>query len=813
MVMFVRSCTGGGGGCTGFDRKPGDAVADFQKRLEGAVPQLGNKTQLGKAKDMEQNKGGMWAKLAAAKAGDPRLAPPKNTYLKASTKNAESRGDRQKPTRPCPTNPPDIQVGQSHAYGRFTPKTLTRGKGVSRVFGATLADVPLFQSTSTGVRPQKGHCFPFPHEDLHNPRGIDDEDNVLREEAEKDYYMLPDNSVANRITKFHNFCKEMPDVMCNYCSITLYPEDLKWVAIEPPGEGALPAACRASAANAHVPGIEGYTARSSRVKDGRQQYAFCSNHASEEGRQEWVFDDVGPVPDVIACLTPPERRATALLRMRCCMFKGGGGVGSGYTILKGAAEYVPADFDGSVGQIAIDSSKTKDIRPEKVNAAVTWLVDNNPLVAKYLTVWDTHKDKLSQPSQKIEDSTIPAGFPTIQCPAGRAGDTPSDIQGPSPDERGEVLRALPVYYDPYTGLAKDREHCMEMLRSVHLFPFGKGGYMRGSHGPQELPAMDHARYVKMRLTQVDKRFRDPSDTYTFAAVDDKTKQQLHRANTRSTTYSNIADAGEGFMQRLDEATRAEREVEDNDAVARVCQKHDIPLHSGKDCAQCSSAARKSSGVQACQRCRHFLSDGLLQCPHCHGPPTKQTRAGEEGKLPMLEGLEKVTQSLPSQIPGGSSYWASRLNELLAMVDSKDVGRPDLFITKTCHEGSDDMKALLNFYGCPHASWPRHQVEITRHWRRNIMEWLNRFVKGNDSVFGNVKDSWFRFEEQGRGSLHVHLLLWVADPVTPDTGPSQSQEPPPSQQTVDENGDTILRCVTTVTFPCISYVNIGFPLHS
>ena len=52
------------------------------------------------------------------------------------------------------------------------------------------------------------------------------------------------------------------------------------------------------------------------------------------------------------------------------MFKGGGGVGSGYTILKGAAEYVPADFDGAVGQIAIDITKTKDIRPEKVNAAV-----------------------------------------------------------------------------------------------------------------------------------------------------------------------------------------------------------------------------------------------------------------------------------------------------------------------------------------------------------------------------------------------------------------------------------------------------------
>ena len=69
---------------------------------------------------------------------------------------------------------------------------------------------------------------------------------------------------------------------------------------------------------------------------------------------------------------------------------------------------------------------------------------------------------------------------------------------------------------------------------------------------------------------------------------------------------------------------------------------------------------------------------------------------------MLEGLEKVTQSLPSQIPGGSSYWGCRLKELLAMVESKDVRRPDLFSTKTCHEGSDDMKALLDYYDCLHA---------------------------------------------------------------------------------------------------------------
>ena len=58
--------------------------------------------------------------------------------------------------------------------------------------------------------------------------------------------------------------------MCNYCSIILYLEDVKWVAFEPEVEGAVPAVCRASAENAHVPGIEGNTARSLRVKNGLQ---------------------------------------------------------------------------------------------------------------------------------------------------------------------------------------------------------------------------------------------------------------------------------------------------------------------------------------------------------------------------------------------------------------------------------------------------------------------------------------------------------------------------------------------------------------
>ena len=80
-------------------------------------------------------------------------------------------------------------------------------------------------------------------------------------EPVKDCFILPDNVTANRITTFHNFCKEIPNIMCNYCSITLYPEEIKWVALESSkSEDGAPHTCRASNTNAHVPETEGYTA-------------------------------------------------------------------------------------------------------------------------------------------------------------------------------------------------------------------------------------------------------------------------------------------------------------------------------------------------------------------------------------------------------------------------------------------------------------------------------------------------------------------------------------------------------------------------
>ena len=113
-----------------------------------------------------------------------------------------------------------------------------------------------------------------------------------------------------------------------------------------------------------------------------------------------------------------------------------------------------------------------------------------------MTVCDTHKDKLSQPSQDQKDNSIPAKFPPNPCPASATGDSNFKNQGlvllsghkrvpethncdpglnkidpggplrlnsegPTPDCHGEVRRAFPVCYDPYTGNTKNAGHCKE----------------------------------------------------------------------------------------------------------------------------------------------------------------------------------------------------------------------------------------------------------------------------------------------------------------------------------------------------------------
>ena len=159
-----------------------------------------------------QPQAGTWANIEAAKAGDLRLPTVTNPCLKTSNHDNTPADDTQRNHTPCPARPPDVRNHLSHSYEKYTTETKTRGNIVSRGFGTTLKDVPLFQGTSEEIRPVQGHRFSWPNEDFYNPRGINDDESL--EHPKKDYSMLPSNTIANRIiTKFHKFCKELPNVM------------------------------------------------------------------------------------------------------------------------------------------------------------------------------------------------------------------------------------------------------------------------------------------------------------------------------------------------------------------------------------------------------------------------------------------------------------------------------------------------------------------------------------------------------------------------------------------------------------------------
>ena len=61
------------------------------------------------------------------------------------------------------------------------------------------------------------------------------------------------------------------------------------------------------------------------------------------------------------------------------------------------------------------------------------------------------------------------------------------------------------------------------------------------------------------------------------------------------------------------------------------------------------------------------------------------------------------------------------------------------------------------------------VEATRQYNYRWNEFNRRFLQ-KDSPVGYIERSWYRHEEQGRGSLHVHMALWIKggiDKATPD----------------------------------------------
>lgn len=122
--------------------------------------------------------------------------------------------------------------------------------------------------------------------------------------------------------------------------------------------------------------------------------------------------------------------------------------------------------------------------------------------------------------------------------------------------------------------------------------------------------------------------------------------------------------------------------------------------------------------------------------------------------------------LPKNIPGTPSWHRSKLNDLLALVDR--YGLPSFFLTLTADECTsmkweeiNDLEAFLKRFNASY-SWQDAPVECAKLFVTKVQKFMEMFISGARCyhILGKVIHYVIRYEMQGRGSLHAHILLWV-----------------------------------------------------
>ncbi|XP_074596305.1 uncharacterized protein LOC141851459 [Brevipalpus obovatus] len=126
-----------------------------------------------------------------------------------------------------------------------------------------------------------------------------------------------------------------------------------------------------------------------------------------------------------------------------------------------------------------------------------------------------------------------------------------------------------------------------------------------------------------------------------------------------------------------------------------------------------------------------------------------------------------------------AYWRQRCSELLKMIDQ--IGLPDVFLTLSAADyHQPDLFEIL-------APDVADVNTLSDRQRRNLMhenpmivahffyERCSLFIQHVLKPIYRVKDSWYRFEWQWRGSPHLHGLIWLENsPKTNEEAPSPEE---------------------------------------
>ena len=120
----------------------------------------------------------------------------------------------------------------------------------------------------------------------------------------------------------------------------------------------------------------------------------------------------------------------------------------------------------------------------------------------------------------------------------------------------------------------------------------------------------------------------------------------------------------------------------------------------------------------------------------------------------LAAEESFSGGVPKTIRGGKRYWREAFLQLMAM--AAEYGTPQFFLTLTANEmGWRDLRTATR--GAYHGDRP---VEATRQYYRRWSSFKNIFLKKGPSEIGEITHLWYRHEDQSRGSLHIHMAIWV-----------------------------------------------------
>ncbi|XP_063929859.1 uncharacterized protein LOC135142123 [Zophobas morio] len=116
--------------------------------------------------------------------------------------------------------------------------------------------------------------------------------------------------------------------------------------------------------------------------------------------------------------------------------------------------------------------------------------------------------------------------------------------------------------------------------------------------------------------------------------------------------------------------------------------------------------------------------------------------------------------LPSSFTGSPRYMNEKSQDAMTYV--RKFGRPDLFITCTCNPEWPEIKNEL----LPdQKSYDRHDL-VSRVFHLKLKKMIDLLTKKH--IFGPTQAFVYSVEWQKRGLPHVHILLWLANKIQPDS---------------------------------------------